>query len=66
MTLAPSERDYFILLIALDGPGPEQINRPHKKRLLRRTALTDTCIHTPAIDTDKHSIVSSLRGSPVP
>lgn len=31
MTLAPSERDYFILLIALDGPGPEQINRPHKK-----------------------------------
>lgn len=69
MRLAPSDRDYFILFIALDGPGPEQINRPHKKQtLLHLTTLTDGCIHTPAIDTDKHSIVSSLRRlcSPVP
>lgn len=31
MTLAPTERDYFNLFIALDEPGPEQINRSHKK-----------------------------------
>lgn len=69
MTLAPSERDYFILFITLDGPGPEQINRPHKKQtLLPLTTLRDACTPAPAIDTDKHSIVSSLRGlwSPVP
>lgn len=64
MTLSPSERDYFILFIALDKPGPEQIlvNRPHKKQMLLRLTLMDAYIHMPAIDTDKHSIVSSLRG----
>lgn len=62
MTLAPTEREYFILFIPLDGPGPEQINRPHKKQmLLRHTTLTDACIHTPAIGTDKHSIVSCIE-----